>query len=159
MAAVALEVSRHGGADRRPFVRLAHARYLRQMGELLDVQAAARPRPVTPERPDPKRWELVDRLVRMFTVETEMFSVGGDDFLSELSATEVAIALRRFKLDHSAYPDDLSALTPSYLSSVPLDGNTGQPPVYARQGEGFTLHATAHTPNHVMPVLDWRVLN
>jgi hypothetical protein len=49
-------------------------------------------------------------------------------------------------LDHTAYPDDLSDLAPTYLVRVPIDPFTGRPPVYARQGEGFTLRAKASRP-------------
>ena len=142
----------------RPFVRMARARYLRQMGELLDVQAGAWPRPVTLDRPDPKRWELVDRLVEKFTAGTGTFSVVGDDLVSELSATEVAIALRRFKLDYGAYPDDLLALTPAYLSSFPPTATQVVRPSTLDRAKD-SRYASAHTPNYVMPVLDWKILN
>ena len=58
-----------------------------------------------------------------------------------LGATALAVALRRYRLDREAYPDDLSALVPAYLSAVPVNPFTGKPPVYARQGSGFTLGA------------------
>ena len=66
---------------------------------------------------------------------------GFDQFNSTLNATELAVALRRFRLDHGTYPDALSALVPAYVARVPIDPFTGQPPVYARQGGGFHLHA------------------
>ena len=66
---------------------------------------------------------------------------GFEQFNSTLNATELAVALRRFRLDHGTYPDDLSALVPAYAARVPIDPFTGQPPVYSRQGAGFHLHA------------------
>ena len=68
------------------------------------------------------------------------------------------MALRRFRLDRGAYPDDLSALVPGYLASVPIDPFTGRAPVYARKGAGFELHAEGpkgRTPRP--PELDWVV--
>ena len=38
-----------------------------------------------------------------------------------------------------------AALTPAYLEQSPIDPYTGRPPVYTRQGSGFTLRAQAGT--------------
>ena len=65
----------------------------------------------------------------------------GDDFSSVLGAAELAVALRRYRLDRGAYPDDLTMLVPVYLPAVPVNPFTGKPPGYARQGAGFTLSA------------------
>ena len=130
----------------RPFVRTAHLRYLQHMTRLLDLESAPRPLPALEEPAPPESWAFVDRLTHRFTEGAWGYSERGDEFMSELGAAEVAVALRRFKLDHTAYPDDLSALTPTYLVRVPMDPFTGQPPVYARQGEGFTLRAKAARP-------------
>jgi hypothetical protein len=63
-----------------------------------------------------------------------------------LAVAELGVALRRFKLGHGEYPDDLSALVPEYLDRLPIDPHTGRPPVYARQGSGFTLQAKERQP-------------
>jgi RNA polymerase sigma-70 factor, ECF subfamily len=83
----------------------------------------------------------------------------GDDFISELGATEVAVALRRFRLDRRAYPDDLSALVPGYLARLPIDPYTGKPPVYSHQGAGFDLRAQGSPSSfsRQRPTLDWAV--
>ena len=98
------------------------------------------------ELPRPQRWDLVDRLTSKLVYgiwrETDFF----DDFLSELGAAEVAVALRRFKLDGGTYPDDLSVLAPRYLADIPIDPYTGRPPVYMRQDDGFTLRTTVAGP-------------
>jgi hypothetical protein len=94
----------------------------------------------------------------MFTAGLVRTIESGDLFASELNAAELAVALRRFRLDRGAYPDDLSALAPEYLASVPIDPFTGRPPVYTRKGAGFELHAEGpknRTPRP--PELDWVV--
>jgi len=131
----------------RPFVRAARLRYLQHMDQMLDAQMGPRPRPVIPELPTPQRWELVDRLVEKFAAGTWQRSDTGDDFASSLGVTEIAVALRRFKLDRGDYPDDLSALMPGYLDQLPIDPYTGRTPVYARQGSGFLLRGTASSPD------------
>lgn len=124
----------------RPIVRLAHARYLRQMGDVLDVERGPRPRPEWPAPPPaPRRWELADRLVEKFASGMESVVDTGDDFASELAAAEVAVALRRYRLDRGAYPDDLMVLAPLYLDALPIDPYSGRPPYYTRNGAGFTL--------------------
>ncbi len=122
----------------RPVIRLAQARYLRQMGDLLDVQAGPRPRPA-PAEDALRRWGWAKWLDYAPSLERSIDSF--DRFNSALGATELAVALRRFKIDHGTYPDDLSALVPVYMAIVPIDAFTGQPPVYARQGAGFHLYA------------------
>lgn len=122
----------------RPFVRTSHASYLRHMEQLLDVQAGPRPRPpVEPFSPLP----LLGRFTEGFTAALERALMTGDDFGSVLGAAELSVALRRYRLDRGAYPDELTILVPAYLSAVPVNPFTGKPPVYARQGGGFTLSA------------------
>jgi hypothetical protein len=140
----------------RPMVRLAHARYLRQMGELLAVEEGPRPRPAWPERMLPRRWELVNRLVDKFASGIERCIETEDDSRSEIGAAEVAVALRRYRLDHGVYPDDVSVLVPRYLTELPADPYTGRPPVYSRQGAGFTLRAGRPAPATWF-VLEWNV--
>jgi hypothetical protein len=138
----------------RPLIRLARARYLQYVGDLLAVQAGPRPRLPFP-RPASRGsgWmpDMSGGLER--TIDTV------DRFNSTLGATELAVALRRFRLDHGTYPDALSALVPAYVAGVPIDPFTGQPPVYARQGAGFHLYAEggAHVPTVTMSALDWTV--
>jgi len=142
----------------RSLIRLAHVRYLQQMGALLDLQAGPRPRPEFASVVTPSRWSWVRRWDSMFTAGLVRTIESGDLFESELNAAELAVALRRFRLDRGAYPDELSALVPGYLASVPIDPFTGRPPVYTRKGAGFELHAEGpknRTPRP--PELDWVV--
>lgn len=142
----------------RPVVRVAHARYLRQMAHLLEIHAGPRPRPAFPPTSTPPRWALADRLTDKFYAGIERTSETCDEFVSALGAAELAVALRRFRLDRGAYPDDLSALVPAYLASLPIDPYTGRPPVYARQAAGFTLRAKGSRPEAVgWWVLEWNV--
>lgn len=126
----------------RPFVRQARVRYLQHMEQVLDVLTSPRPHRAMPEYPTPRRWELVDRLTEKFAGFTGMEARSADDYLSGLAAAQLAVALRRYRQDYGTYPDDLSRLVPKYLASVPNDPFTGRPPVYARQGGGFTLRST-----------------
>ncbi len=139
----------------RPLIRLVRIRYLQQVGYLLDVQAGPRPRPAFAA---PERWGWMRRLDNS-TAGLERTIETGDLFNSELGATELAVALRRFRLDRGTYPDDLSALVPAYLASIPLDLFTGQPPVYARQGAGFRLRARPGTSVSSLAesALEWNV--
>ncbi len=65
----------------------------------------------------------------------------GDVMLAQCRLTAIAVALRRFRLDHGAYPPSLDELVPSYLSWVPLDPFTDAKPAYTREGSGFALRA------------------
>ena len=71
---------------------------------------------------------------------------------------EAGVALRRYRLEHAAYPDDLSALVPAHLPKVPLDAATGRPPTYARSGAGFTLKGLSSRQGAPSsPALEWTV--
>jgi hypothetical protein len=95
---------------------------------------------------------------RFSTAGFERSIEAGDEFASELNIGELAVALRRFRLDAGSYPDDLSALVPRYLPAVPVDPFTGWQPVYVRKGAGFELHPggpKSSAPRS--PLLDWVV--
>ena len=64
----------------------------------------------------PSRWSWVKQWDSMFSAGLERAIESGDEFNSQLNAAELAVALRRFRLDRGAYPDDLSALVPGYLA-------------------------------------------
>jgi hypothetical protein len=50
-----------------------------------------------------------------------------------------ALALKRHQLRHGMYPEDLTALTPEFLTVVPRDPVDGQPLRYRREGENSFL--------------------
>jgi len=52
---------------------------------------------------------------------------------------ETAIALWLYRKEHGRYPENLSALVPRYLPSVPADPFDGKPLRYRREGTGFRL--------------------
>jgi hypothetical protein len=138
----------------RPLVRLARARYLQRVGDLLDLQAGPRPRPPFPSSPAP----LGSPWVPYMSTGLERAIDSFDLFDSTLNTTELAVALRRFRLDHGTYPDALSALVPAHVARVPIDPFTGQPPVYTRQGAGFHLHSEGGQYSKQMrSALDWTV--
>jgi len=140
----------------RPFTRLSRARYLQRMGALLEAQAGPRPR--APIAPSSTRGWMARALAASIT-GFERAMETGDLFMSALGATELGVALRRYRLDHGAYPDTLPAVVPAYLPSLPLDPFTGQPPVYERQGAGFTLAAEGgRIDRSAYQALEWTVL-
>jgi len=143
----------------RPILRWAQARYLDEAGRLLDLQTGPRPRATWPDTSTPPPWALIDRMSRAFTDGLARLVETGDDFAGQLAAAELVVALRRYKLDHAAYPEDLAALAPGYLPGIPIDPATGSAPVYARDGNGFTLRtvrSARYTPTK-RPTPVWRL--
>ena len=72
--------------------------------------------------------------------ETGFIEVGDISTASSGHAA-IAVALRRFRLDHGTHPDTLAELAPQYLKAVPLDPFTGHPHEYVRSGAGYILRA------------------
>jgi hypothetical protein len=138
----------------RPLLRLARVRYLAEMERILDVQGGPRPRPSSPAMPPTSRWSPVDRIVDALTPAMERALETGDDFMAAVAGAEIAVALRRYRLDHGAYPDTLALLAPAYLDALPLDPWTGEPPVYSKRDAGFSLLAGRGLRR---PLADWIV--
>jgi hypothetical protein len=66
--------------------------------------------------------------------------------LARLRLAQTAVALERFRASGGkGYPDNLAALSPKYLRSVPQDPFDGQPLRYAKSGDGYTLHSAGQT--------------
>ena len=142
----------------RPFIRLARLRLLTEVERLLDGQSGPRPRSQSTYPAEFGFWDMPGRLADVYLAAFVRSIETGDMFISALSATEIGVALRRYRLDRGSYPDDLSALSPSYLATVPIDPFTGKPPVYERQGAGFTLHAeSGKSSAPIKSALDWKV--
>jgi hypothetical protein len=53
--------------------------------------------------------------------------------------TEVALALRLYRKEHGRYPEDLQALAPKFLLSVPSDPYDGKPLRYRKLQKGFKV--------------------
>lgn len=124
----------------RPFVRLARHRYLQEMERLIDIEGGPRPRPPFLNHPRYAPWDW-RWLGSSFLPGLERAVDSGDQHNSVLGVTEIGVALRRYRLDRGSYPDELSALVPTYLTRLPVDSVTGRPPAYGRSGTGFTLKA------------------
>ena len=137
----------------QPAVRLAHARYLARMRQVLEGHAEPRPRHAPVEPPAPARWDYIEKLSRVFTQGLEHVVDTGHEFTSELGVAEAAVALGRFHFDRGHYPDDLSALVPAYLAAIPLHPYTRKPLTYSRAGNGFALRAEGTDPGAVR---QWR---
>jgi hypothetical protein len=139
----------------RPWVRLSHARYLEQLGRLLEAEMGPRPRPVSIEKPE--TWSF---FMPSVAPGLERSMETGDLHHSALTMTELAVALRRYRLAHGEYPAALSALAPTYIESVPSDPLTGKLPAYTRQAGGFSLrseHPKADEPATNAAALKWTV--
>ncbi|MGD1084280.1 MAG: DUF4339 domain-containing protein [Verrucomicrobiota bacterium] len=62
--------------------------------------------------------------------------------LAGLRLAQTAVALERFRAaSANRYPDDLAALSPKFLASVPQDPFDGQPLRYTKSGNGYNLHS------------------
>ena len=143
----------------RPLIRLAQVRYLQQAGALLERQGGPRPRPEVASVVAPSRWSWMRRWASMFTAGLERSIESGDQFTSELNAAELAVALRRFRLDAGRYPDDLATLVPRYSGGCP-DRPIHRPPACLR-AKGRRIRAArrgAEEPQSpAPPELDWVV--
>lgn len=126
----------------RPLFRVAHAQYLEGLGRLLELELGPRPRPAVSAEAPPK-WSLVPGGIASLMPGLERAMETGDLHHSALAMTELAVALRRYRLAYGEYPDGLAALAPTYVAAVPSDPLTGKLPTYAREGSGFTLHSEA----------------
>jgi hypothetical protein len=67
------------------------------------------------------------------------FIEAGDNLTAKMGLAASSVALRRYKLDHGAYPNTLDELVPLYLKTLPLDLFTERPLKYQRQDSGFKL--------------------
>jgi len=62
--------------------------------------------------------------------------------LAELRLGATAVALEQYRRAHdNRYPDSLSALSPEYLSSTPVDPFQGRALVYQKKGFGYSLRS------------------
>jgi hypothetical protein len=62
---------------------------------------------------------------------------------AELRIAMTELAVRAYSLDHGRLPDRLSQLVPGYLSAIPVDTLSGQPPVYVLNKHGYVLYSPA----------------
>jgi len=143
----------------RPLYRVAHAQYLEGLGRLLDIELGPRPRP-EPSAEQPQRWSLIPGGVASGVAGLERAVETGDWHNSALTMTELAVALRRYRLTHGEYPDALASVVPTFIATVPTDALTGKMPTYAREGSGFTLKSehTKDLERQTSATLAWTVI-
>jgi hypothetical protein len=59
-----------------------------------------------------------------------------------INEAQIACALERYHLDHGEYPENLNALTPQFIETIPHDLIGGQPLHYRRTNDGkFLLYS------------------
>ena len=58
---------------------------------------------------------------------------------TRLDQTQLAVALERFRLAHSAFPEKLAELVPDFIAELPMDTYSRQPLVYRRKEGGTFL--------------------
>ena len=131
----------------RPLVRNAHALTLERIEALLAVQSGPRPKGPMPE--DGSKMTLWPGLSSVAGLARAVET--GDDFTSTLGTAEIAVALRRYRIDRRVYPEELTPLVPTHLLALPIDPFTGKPPVYSRQGSGFMLQSQRYSPRGQPP--------
>jgi len=139
----------------RPWIRYGRLRYLRGIARIIELQAVApfarRPSDAAQwskigEGRKPKWWQFVQWFDTTFVSGLTRVAESGYEYQSQLNAAELAVALRRFRVDRGAYPVTLADLVPTYVAQVPTDPFTGRPPDYARKGAGFELRAHRARP-------------
>ncbi len=147
-----------------PALRDDHAYALDLWDRIIDATKAAYGtpwgKPVPLDLPHPPRWYQV---VSKEEIPWELSDL--ERFrrrrITRTSLAATALALRRYRLDHGSYPDELGALVPSYLAKIPIDAFTLKPPVYRRAGAGFQLWSEAEKKAYksggLDPILRWEV--
>ena len=55
--------------------------------------------------------------------------------------SQLAVALRLYRLKHGAYPDKLASLVPEVLGKLPTDPFSGKDYLYRRDGKGFVVYS------------------
>ena len=59
----------------------------------------------------------------------------------------IAVAVERFRLDHKQIPDALADLVPGYLAAIPEDPFTGQPLLFRRTSDAYTIYSVGSNVN------------
>ncbi len=85
-----------------------------------------------------KDWNVLQMSLLPAVPRAGLAHIGG---VCEHSALRLDVALRRYRLDHAAYPEDLGALVPDYIEELPVDPYSGGQFHYRRAGDGWSLHA------------------
>ncbi len=87
---------------------------------------------------DPELSSLFSNSVR--SLERFIIRILKSEVASRLTTT--ALALKRYKLAHGAFPESLDALVPKYLTTIPLDPSDGKALRYRLESDGkFKLYS------------------
>jgi hypothetical protein len=133
----------------RPVIRYMAVRDLADRARAVDAASVPRTERAKDMLPPPEVWSMSPSWRPSVIQMAAGLIAGGDHSLAQVGLSDIAVALRRFRLDHGAYPNALDELVPTYFKAVPLDPFTGRQPDYTREGTGFTLRA--HIPVHPLP--------
>jgi hypothetical protein len=66
---------------------------------------------------------------------------------TDANLLQVSLALELFKSEHGEYPQTLAPLQPRYRVTVPVDGFSEKPLIYARSEKGYTLYSVGPDMN------------
>lgn len=146
----------------RPLIRYGHLRQLGNGARVIEMESAP-PSARSAAIADAVRvagkgrwWQLGRRFDSLFTPGLMRAADAGYENLSEVNAAQLAVALRRFRLDRGAYPGALTDLVPQYLAQVPADPFTGRSPEYLRRDAGFELRVHG-APETGSDLLEWKI--
>jgi hypothetical protein len=67
---------------------------------------------------------------------------------ARLRCAMVALAVERYRLKHGVWPDDLLALVPEFIATIPADPYTDQPLKYRRAANGISVYSVG--PDHTL---------
>jgi hypothetical protein len=122
----------------RPVIRFMAARDLAERARAVDAASTPRSRRGAPfQSAAPARGAI-----RSGSPKAAGLIDLGDRWTASVGLAATAVALRRFRLDHGAYPATLDELVPAYVKALSVDPYAGHPPRYVRQGSGFELHSS-----------------
>jgi len=76
---------------------------------------------------------FMPRLARAITLHKQA--------ITEVELARTATALAVYKADTGKFPDNLAALAPKYVKTVPVDVFGGRPLVYKTRGKGYLLYS------------------
>lgn len=134
----------------RPIIQSDHRFCIEHMDRLIEYcdiprYERALKHKISPLDEKPKFFQTMSKTFKKI-IESSILR--GDLAETRYQMTRVAIALRRFRMDNSAYPEDLGALAPDYLDEVPIDPFSGKPFFYNREGKGFILRSEVEDPKY-----------
>lgn len=147
-----------------PALRDDHRYALELWDRMIDASKASERlpwgQPVPVDLPHPPRWyQIVSRSEIPWELsDLERYRRRR---MTRTSLAATALALRRYRLDHGSYPDELGPLVPEYLAKIPMDAFTLKHPIYRRQGDGFQLWSeaekAAYKSARLDPILRWEI--